>query len=309
MSQGRRRLSLLVAAALPWSWFAVRDIRGGLDFPATVLPLPVAGVTAVALLIAALRRRPGLAGVGLSWMAMGLVAVVGPWLPQRGPDPVQPIRVVGANLLHGNHSLDRTLADVVARRGDVVVLTEASSRAARAMAGAYPHQGRSRRGDVLVLSRFPIRRLERPAGFPSKLKGERWELEADTGRLVLYSVHLSRPHARQPREIGSALARQETQVGALLRAATAERSPTLVVGDLNLSDRTREYRRLTGRFRDAMRAAVAGPTYMRPLYRPLLLRIDHLFVPEGWCTRHARTFTMRGSDHRGLTAEVGPCPK
>jgi endonuclease/exonuclease/phosphatase (EEP) superfamily protein YafD len=82
-----------------------------------------------------------------------------------------------------------------------------------------------------------------------------------------------------------------------------------LAGDLNLSDRTREYRRLTGRFRDAMRAGLAGPTYMRLPYRPLLLRIDHLFVPRGWCSRGAHTFTMRGSDHRGVAAEVGPCPR
>jgi endonuclease/exonuclease/phosphatase family metal-dependent hydrolase len=188
-------------------------------------------------------------------------------------------------------------------------VTEASARAARSLSGAYPYQGRPRRGDQLVLSRFPLRRLDRPTSFPPKLTAERWEVETDSGRLVLYSARLSRPHAREPGQIGAALARQETQVAALLRAATAERVPTLLAGDLNLSDRTREYRRLTGRFRDAMRAGLAGPTYMRLLYRPLLLRIDHLFVPRGWCTRDAHTFTMRGSDHLGVTADVGPCPK
>jgi endonuclease/exonuclease/phosphatase (EEP) superfamily protein YafD len=304
------RLGLVAAAAaLPWTWFAVRDIRGGLDFLATALPLPVAAGAVLVLLVAAVRRRASLAGVGLSWIAMGAVAVAGPWLPRSGPAPVDPIRLVEANVFHGNHTLDKTLADMLAQRGDVVVVTEASARAARALSGAYPHQGRPRRGDQLILSRFPLRRLDRPASFPPKLTAERWEIETDTGPVILYSARLSRPHARQPAQIGAALARQETQVGALLRAASAERSPTLLAGDLNLSDRTREYRRLAERFRDAMRGRPAGPTYMRLLYRPLLLRIDHLFVPKGWCTGNAHTFTMRGSDHRGVAAEVGPCPK
>jgi endonuclease/exonuclease/phosphatase (EEP) superfamily protein YafD len=310
VTRGRRRLGLLLAAAaLPWSWFAFRDVGGSLDGLATALPLPVVGVTVLALLVAAVRRRPGLAGVGLSWLAMGLAAVAGPWLPQRGPAPVDPIRLVEANVFHGNHTLDKTLADVLVQKGDLVVVTEASARTQRALAGAYPYQGRPQRGDQLVLSRFPLRRLDRPASFPSKLTAERWEVEAHSGPIVLYTARLSRPHAREPAQIGAALERQETQVAALLRAAAAERSPTLLAGDLNLSDRTREYRRLAGRFRDAMRAGLAGPTYTRPLYRPLLLRIDHLFVPKGWCTGNARTFAMRGSDHRGVVAEVGPCPK
>jgi endonuclease/exonuclease/phosphatase (EEP) superfamily protein YafD len=309
VTRGRRRLDLLLAAALPWSWFAVRDVRGGLDGLATVLPLPVAAVAIVTLLAAVLRRRLDLAGVGLSWLAMGVAAVAGPWLPQRGPAPVEPIRLVEANVFHGNHTLDKTLADVLAQRGDLVVLTEASARTRRALAGAYPHQGRPRRGDQLVLSRFPLRRLDRPGSFPAELTAERWEVETGWGPVVLYTARLSRPHARQPAQIGEALERQETQVAALLKAATAERLPTLLAGDLNLSDRTREYRRLAGRFRDAMRAELSGPTYARLLYRPLLLRIDHLFVPKDWCTGKARTFTMRGSDHRGVAADVGPCPK
>jgi endonuclease/exonuclease/phosphatase (EEP) superfamily protein YafD len=311
VSQGWRSRAglagLLLTAALPWCWFAVRDLRGGLDGPATALPIPIAAGAVVALLVAVIRRSRVLTGVGLSWAAMGAVAVVGPWLPQRGPAPVQPIRVVEANAFHGNHTLDKTLADVLGQKGDLVVVTESSTRAARALAGAYPYQEKARGGDRLVLSRFPLRRLDRPAILPKSLSAERWEVQAGSGPLVLYTLRLSRPHAREPEQIGEALATQKTQVHALARAIAAERLPALVVGDLNMSDRTSSFRRLAGPLRDAMRAGLAGPTYMRPLYRPLLLRIDHILIPRRWCARRAHTFTLRGSDHRGIATEVGPC--
>ena len=48
--------------------------------------------------------------------------------------------MVEANVFRGNHTLDRTLEDVLAQRGDVVVVTEASPRAERGLRGAYPYE-------------------------------------------------------------------------------------------------------------------------------------------------------------------------
>ncbi len=82
----------------------------------------------------------------------------------------------------------------------------------------------------------------------------------------------------------------------------------MVAGDFNTSDRSRPYRRITGRFRDAMRTGWAGPTYVKTVWRPFLLRIDHIFVPRDWCSARPERFALHGSDHRGLAVDVGPCP-
>lgn len=82
----------------------------------------------------------------------------------------------------------------------------------------------------------------------------------------------------------------------------------MVVGDLNLVDRASGYRALVGELDDAMRSGWAGPTAQRSWLDLLLARVDHVLVPEAWCSTDAVRFHLRGSDHRGLAATVGPCP-
>jgi endonuclease/exonuclease/phosphatase (EEP) superfamily protein YafD len=101
---------------------------------------------------------------------------------------------------------------------------------------------------------------------------------------------------------------QRREREALLGSARRESAPVVLVGDFNSSDRGRGYRRVTTRFRDAMRSRWAGPTYTALLWRPFLLRIDHVFVPRDWCSAKPEQFTVQGSDHRGVAVDVGPCP-
>lgn len=119
---------------------------------ATVLPVPMSVVAGTALLAAAVRRLPRLAGVGISWATMGMAVVGGPWLPQPGVDPIRPVRVVHANMSQTNPSLDEGLADLRAERGDVVVVIEATTRSERRLRHAYPY--RVPIGDQMVVSRY-----------------------------------------------------------------------------------------------------------------------------------------------------------
>lgn len=82
----------------------------------------------------------------------------------------------------------------------------------------------------------------------------------------------------------------------------------MVVGDLNASDRSTDYRVVLGEGRlvDAMRDDWVGPTSHRK-WAPLLLRIDHLLLRSGWCGDTPRRFDLPGSSHTGITATVGPC--
>jgi vancomycin resistance protein VanJ len=169
---------------------------------------------------------------------------------------------------------------------------------------------RPRYSAQVILSRFPARLLDKPPGWPNDFRAHRLEVDAPSGRVVVYLAHLKRPHLGPRRivNIRSQLQAQRREREALLRSARSEGVPVVVAGDFNTSDRSRPYRRITGRFRDAMRAGWAGPTYVRGAWRPLLLRIDHIFIPGDWCSARPERFALRGSDHRGLAVNVGPCP-
>jgi len=156
----------------------------------------------------------------------------------------------------------------------------------------------------------PVGRLVEQPGWPNDFRAHRLEVDAPTGRVVVYLVHLKRPHLgpRRILRIRGQLRAQRRERESLLTSARAEGVPVVVAGDFNTSDRSRAYRRITGRFRDAMRSRRAGPTYVSALWRPFLLRIDHIFVPKDWCSSAAERFALHGSDHRGLAVDVGPCP-
>lgn len=297
------------AALAPWAWFAVRDAGWVLDLVADGLPvlfgLAAAGIAG----LATARRRPLLVVSVASCLAVGSLAVFGPWRPQPFPAPVRGWRIVMANVSSDNDSVDRAVADAVAQQGDLVLLLEAGKKVPPPPPG-YSDVALPSYSNQLVLSRFPARLLDRPGNWPRRLRAHRLEVDAPTGRLVVYLAHLVRPQfglrglLRLPRQMTT----QRREREALLASSRRETAPVVLVGDFNSSDRGRGYRRVTGRFRDAMRSRWAGPTYGALPWRPFLLRIDHVFVPRDWCSAKPEKFTVHGSDHRGVAVDVGPCP-
>lgn len=160
------------------------------------------------------------------------------------------------------------------------------------------------RRDVGLYTDLPIETRPLPRSLRDQ-HGARVQLDAPGGAVVLYGMHLDRPG------IGSGKVGFRTHrriIGRLLDAIEQGSSPVIVAGDLNLGDRTSGYRLLTDVLDDAMRADWVGPTFVDGLARLVLVRIDHLLMPEGWCSAKSRIFTVPGSDHRGVAADVGPCP-
>jgi len=308
---GRRRwlVAALVAVA-PWTWFAVRNLGFVFDLAATGLPVLYPLVAIGLGVVAVLRRRAELALGVVSCLLAGGLAVAGPWRTEPVPAPVSGLRIVSANIRSGNPSREKAVADALARRGDLVLLIEAG-RARFTPPPEYTTVIRPQDSSQVIVARFPTRLLDRPSGWPSRLRAHRLEVDAPGGRVVVYLAHLVRPHLGPVRilKIRSQLADQRREREALLRSARTETEPVILAGDFNTSDRSRGYRRITGRFRDAMRSRRAGPTYVAPLWRPFLLRIDHVFVPRDWCAARPERFTLHGSDHRGVAVDVGPCPK
>lgn len=304
------RVVPFLLALAPWTWFAVRNLSYAFDLVAIGLPVLFTVVAAGIAAYATVRRRSRFLVGAVSWLLAGTVAVAGPWRPESIPPPVRGFRVVAANVNSKNPNVERAVADALAQQGDVVLMLEEGRRGGWTAPAEYPTVIRPQYGNQVILSRFPARLLEKPGNWPNDFRAHRLEVDAPTGRVIVYMAHLKRPHLgpRGVVRIRSQLQAQRRERESLLASARKETAPVVIAGDFNTSDRSRGYRRLTGRFRDAMRAGRAGPTHVAIPWRPFLLRIDHVFIPRDWCASHPERFAMRGSDHRGLAVDVGPCP-
>jgi endonuclease/exonuclease/phosphatase (EEP) superfamily protein YafD len=304
----RRWMRAAIVVLGPWLWFAVRDLGWVLDLVANVLPLLFGGAALALAAVAVLRRRPPVLVGAVSFLVVGGLAVVGPWRPQPVPPPVQGWRIVVANVSSRNDAVDRAVADALAQRGDLVLLLEAGKD--RPAPDGYTAVALPSYTNQVILSRFPARLLDRPSNWPRRLRAHRIEVEAPSGRLIVYLAHLVRPYL-SPRgivQLPRRMSAQRRERDALLASARRETVPVLLAGDFNSSDRGGGYRKITNRFRDAMRARWAGPTYIPAPWRSLFLRIDYVFVPRDWCSADPERFKLRGSDHRGVAVDVGPCP-
>jgi endonuclease/exonuclease/phosphatase (EEP) superfamily protein YafD len=124
---------------------------------------------------------------------------------------------------------------------------------------------------------------------------------------VLYAMHVPKPWWSGSGGYWTTPAEHHRLVETVAAQIAREPGPVVLAGDLNSTDRARDYRLLVGAgLTDAMRAGWAGPTSVT-VFRALLLRIDHLLVGPGWCGEASRRFTLPRSDHDGITATVGPC--
>ena len=223
--RGKRRwVEAGVVGLLPWTWFAVRDRTLLLDVVATGLPVLCTGAAIGIGVYAAVRgRRLLIIGV-VSWLVAGAVAVVGPWRTESGPSPVQGFRVVAANVNSRNPTIGRAVADAVARGGDLVLLIEAG-KGRWTPPPEYTTVIRPQYSAQVILSRFPARLLDKPAGWPKDFRAHRLEVEAPTGRIVVYLAHLKRPHLGPGRILGirSQLQAQRRERESLLRVGPGRR--------------------------------------------------------------------------------------
>ena len=310
MRADRRWVQAAIVALVPWTWFAVRDLGSFLDLVATGLPV----LSAVAALglggYAAVRSRPLLTVGAVSCLVAGGVAVIGPWRPQSFPPPVRAFRIVAANVSSHNRNPRQAVTDAVTRGGDLVVLLEAGEAGWIGHPPEYSTVLQPRYSNQVYLSRFPARLLDRPQGWPRRLRAHRLEVDAPSGRVIVYVAHLVRPYLGSHRifRLRRQLTAQRRERDALVASARTETAPVILAGDFNLSDRSGGYRLITGQFRDAMRDRWAGPTYLAGPWWLFLLRIDYVFMPPDWCSADPERFDLRGSDHRGVAVNVGPCP-
>jgi endonuclease/exonuclease/phosphatase (EEP) superfamily protein YafD len=290
----------LALAALPWTWFLVRDLSPSMDAVAFGLPFGAALVALLVFGVALLSTRMRLALVSLSLVILAAVVTIAPRLPQPTPAPIDPFRLVSVNTYHGNQRPAAAAGAIAARHPSVVVAVETGGAVVEALQAALGVD-RLIRVDLLnVLSKWPIQRLPQIPGMPPGI-AIRVEVLRPGAPFIVYAVHLANPL----HEVS--FSGQAATVRRLVRAAEAERLPVVLAGDFNMSDRTTSYRAMDATMHDAMRSRVAASTYEDGLWALLQLRIDHVFVSPRLCDADGTTFNVPGSDHQGLSVDIGRC--
>jgi endonuclease/exonuclease/phosphatase (EEP) superfamily protein YafD len=302
--RSRRLLPVLLAIALPWVWFLVRDVGGPLDTVAVGLPL--IGVSAIVsgAIVAVITGRAWPLAAGTSIFVVCALAVAAPRFSREGAPPDPAIRLVMANVWDANPTPEAVPASMLERRPDVMVAVEMPGDAfydamtSSADAAALPWTVDD--GELGVWSKFPVRELGDLGLPPARVM--RVGVDAPGTPFVLYVVHALNPLR------DTSFTDQRRFTDDLLAAIASEARPVVIAGDFNMSDRVVSYRSMDAALIDAMRVGEAGrTTYAGGWWTTVLLRIDHIFVDRSWCADGAGTFVTAGSDHRGVEAEVGPC--
>ena len=281
------------------------------DVVAIASPLAVMVGWAVVVACVLLRRRR-LAGVVCAIVVAGAVGIALPRIPHPTGAPVDPVTISAVNLQFDSTTPDATVRSALASTPDVLVVSELTPRTDQLLRGAFPYRivtdrlERDRYGQG-VYSTIPVDRLE----LTTALAGTGLRVRVrSSSPFVLYAVHLPRASLVHPDGVNiTTFAGNRSAAMTLDRLADAESEPVVIAGDLNLSDRTSGYRALAHDRHDALRGGWVGRTYVGSglLWAIASLRIDHLFIPGDWCHRGGHRFTLRGSDHRGVQARIGPC--
>ncbi|MDN5931283.1 MAG: endonuclease/exonuclease/phosphatase family protein [Pseudonocardia sp.] len=299
VEQGERTPTLgviavtVLVAALPWVWFAVRDAGTAADVVSIAMPVlaaAVVGVAAVAALVpgpAVRRLRAAL--FGLSTLLVAVVAIGGPWVPSD----TGAVAGRGISVLGGNVDYQDTPTPAMLELGaDVVVVLELAPDTVGDFGEEYPHAavGGPVQSPLGVFSRYPVRVLEQ-AG--PDLPGLRVLVDGPDGEFVLYALHIPRPwFGRDVEGYEVSVPEHYALARSVAERVRAERLPVVVAGDLNSTDRGRDYRVLVGEggLVDVMREGWGGPTSVGK-WLPLLGRIDHVLVSAAGAatTRGARS--------------------
>jgi endonuclease/exonuclease/phosphatase (EEP) superfamily protein YafD len=289
-----------ILSAVPWAWFAIRDVGPAMDAVAFALPLGSAILAFATFGLAIVSRKMSFALVSLSLAVFTVVVVVAPRLAQPSPPPIAPFRLVSVNTFLGNEWTLTAARTLAAEQPDVLVAVETSQPMRVALRLSIPADHSAQLGNQIVFARWPV---SEPLPIPgvSQATGMRVEVARPGLPLVLYAVHLLNPLYE------TSFSAQAATIERLLQSAQGEHLPVILAGDFNMTDRSTSYRALDGAMRDAMRSSFAATTYDRWQWALLQLRIDHVFVSDQLCDMDGSTFTVPGSDHDALEVDVGAC--
>jgi endonuclease/exonuclease/phosphatase family metal-dependent hydrolase len=269
-------------------------------------------VTAAALLGSLLwRRHRGAAAVaaltGTALAAVVLPRAIGRRQPRAGGPA---LRVITANLQHGQASADALVRLVRSRRADVLFVQELSDSAVVRLKQAglddlLPYEladvrVQSARGSG-IYSRFPLAEGEGLSFPPTFAAQPSARIALPGGRVAdLVCIHTHPPNPPRP----AAVARWREELGMLPGPADP---PRVLAGDFNASLDHEEFRRVLRRGHvDAAARLGRGlvPTWGPLADGPALLTIDHVLVDPRCEVLAVSVHRVPDTDHRAVYAEI-----
>ncbi len=315
----------LVYAAEVGSFFALRILLP--EWPATLLlasyVAPFFFTPLLALVPLAFLSRSRMAQAGCLAVLSLFLLVYGPrFVPRLPGAPAstgKALTVMTFNLGPNRSQPAQLVSAIRAAGADVVAVQELFPAAGNALqdglADRYPFTILPPApGSTGLLSRCPIIQHEwfRPAGFGRTAL--RATLDVDGTPWTVFVVHPLPPHlsrcgtCRLPYRVDDG--ERERQVEDIAGRAAAVAGPVLIVGDLNMSEQSRAYDILAGRFGDAFREGGWGLGLTFPnglqvgqLWVPLpFVRIDYIFHSADLRAAGSYVGCRGSSDHCYLVA-------
>ena len=284
------------------------------DLLALALPAGCVALVVLGVWVQWLGGVPAAVGASVGVIAGFVIHCARPRRHISAPASPSALLLASVNLQYDSEDPHATVQSALEVGADVLVAAEVTTQTHPLLAAAFQYA---------LVAEAGLRVNNNAVGIYAQVPFEELSPPPRSGRealrvrvlgprpFVLYAVHLPRPVLRYDGTTGLvSLAEHRRAIRRLDLAIRAETEPVVLVGDLNLSDRTDGYRVLTARRLDAMRTAKPVRSTFHGGWRWwwLLFRIDHCIVPPDWCVSDAATFAIRGSDHRGLRGRLAPAP-
>jgi len=301
-SEGVERVAQIVF--LLW---ALGQVARDVTLPTALLfYLPSLAVASLLLLLAGVARWRGrragrIAAAACIPLVVGLF-VEHHWWPQRAATiatnsaggAAASLRLLHWNVSGGWAGLDQVARRIAAEHADLVVLSEASERVARAVLAARPGESSKTFGTLTVIA--------------PRIDAADWLIRDRDLQTVAAEVTVG-GRSLQLLVVNLASSWKLPRAPALRRviAATSERHPDLVVGDFNAPRRSWALVRLPDGYRHAYDEAGWGWSASWPVPLPLL-SLDHVLVGPRWRATAYRLAGTPWSDHRLQTVDLTAAP-
>ncbi|MFT7475355.1 MAG: hypothetical protein ACI81L_002293 [Verrucomicrobiales bacterium] len=319
---------------VPWLWYLVRGIHPYLDYIAIGLPVAIGAAAVIAVHLTIARRSALWAGTLASLILLFVTSVILPTRPIDRPEPINSFRIASINL-GGVWYSDNDVGYLDTRKSPNIIIgselaqshdNELRERFEHAVsdviqlertqanrAGLGPQTDDYRKfgfPSIGVYSDLPLSRLADPIAdeITGGLPGIRASVSTADGEVILYALHIPRPGSGDG-VYELPIIDQSRMIDAIADAIAAETLPVILVGDLNIVDRSESYRDLTDVLVDGMREERwARPTRTHEfLYSLMMARIDHVLVSEALCITDASAERLLFADHTPIYADIGAC--
>lgn len=212
------------------------------------------------------------------------------------------LRIAHLNVYQLNDRHEEVVRIAVDSDADVISLQEVSDEWADALttglASAYPYshvEARNNCYGIALFSKLPFTEVH-----SAEVEGAPYleaVVQSNEGLVRIMSVHATSPISY------AHFQRRNAMLKHLATTIDARTMPTVLVGDLNTVHWDRAYRNFHTR---SGLQPVNGPAMRTwPSIGPIaLIPLDHLMISPGLGATDVQRFTIPGSDHRGLVADI-----